>query len=249
MQADAIGGIQLINNSVTGAKLADGNVTIAKMADGTFPVNSANILDSAIISSKISDGNIIASKIADGNVITSKIADGNVTIAKMADGTFPVNAANLATNSVETVKIANDAVTSLKLAPLKNLFEDILITADGPQSLNSNVTINVLEHSVRYFTSDASSNICINLRGDDSTTLNSIMNIGNTITAALLITNGSTAQYVQNTQVDNVLVVPKVQGGSALSEGNANSTDIYTITVAKTADATFTMFLSQSQFA
>ena len=75
------------------------------------------------------------------------------------------------------------------------------------------------------------------------------MDIGNTISTAVLITNGGTPQFVSNTQVDNVLVVPKVQGGSAISAGNADSTDIYTITVLKTADATFTMFLSQTQFA
>ena len=227
MQSDSIGGAQLINDTVTSAKIADGNVTIAKLADGTLPVNSANILDSAIISSKISDGNVITSKIADGNVITSKIADGNVT----------------------TSKIEDDAVTSSKIAPLKHLQEDMLITAAGAQTLNGNVTVNILENSIRYFTSATTSNICINIRGDDSTTLNSVMNVGNTITSAVLITNGGTPQYVQNTQVDNVLVVPKVSGGEQLSEGNADSIDIYTITVVKTADATFTMFLSQTQFA
>ena len=235
MQSDSVGGLQLINNSVTGAKLADGNVTIAKMADGTFPVNSANILDSAIISSKI----------ADGNVITSKIADGNVTIAKMADGTFPVNAANLATNSVETVKIADDAVTSSKIAPIVNLFEDAEVIASASYA---NVSINILNNSIRYFTSNNTADFCINIRGDDSTTLNSVLDTGNTVTASLIVPNGSTAYFASNTQVDNAAVVPKVQGGSQLDAGNADSTDIYTITVLKTADATFTMFLTQTQF-
>ena len=66
---------------------------------------------------------------------------------------------------------------------------------------------------------------------------------------ALIVTNGTTAYFASNTQVDNVAVVPKVQGGTALSSGNADSTDIYNLTVFKTADATFTMFLTQTQFA
>jgi len=237
MQSDSVGGLQLINNSVTGAKLADGNVTIAKMADGTFPVNAANIGINAITHVKVA---------ADA-IGTPQIKDGEVTTAKLAPGVIPViNAANIENNAVETAKIADDAVTSPKIAPIINLQEDILTTASAAIA---NVSINVLENSIRYFTSNNDKDFCINIRGDDSTTLNSMMETGNTITTALIVTNGSTAYFASNTQVDNVAVVPKVQGGSALTEGNASSTDIYTITVLKTGDAAFTMFLSQTQYA
>ena len=214
-------------------------------------ITAAKLATDAVETAKIKDLNVTAGKLATDAVETAKIKDGEVTEVKLDSSArkFPVNAANIATNAVETIKIADDAVTSDKIAPLKHLQEDMLITAAGAQTLNGNVTVNILENSIRYFTSATTSNICINIRGDDSTTLNSVMNVGNTITSAVLITNGGTPQYVQNTQVDNVLVVPKVSGGEQLSEGNADSIDIYTITVVKTADATFTMFLSQTQFA
>jgi len=212
-------------------------------------ITAAKLNSDAVETAKIKDLNVTAGKLATDAVETAKIKDGEVTAAKFAPGStvaFPINAANISTNAVETAKILDDAVTSPKIAPIVNLQEDILITASAALA---NTTINVLENSVRYFTGDSAANICINIRGDDSSTLNSIMNTGNTITTALIVTNGSTAYFTDNTQVDNVAVVPKVQGGSAITEGNANSTDIYTITVLKTADATFTMFLSQTQYA
>ena len=232
----------IVDGVLTSAKIADGAVTTVKIADGN--VTTAKIADANVISSKIANGNIISSKIADGNVLTAKIALANVTSEIIANANVRTHDIEIA--NVTTELLQDDAVTSTKIAPIKNLQEDILITASAALA---NTTINVLDNSVRYFTSASSGNICINVRGNDSTTLNSMMETGNTITSALIITNGSTAYLASNTQVDNVAVVPKVQGGDAIVEGNANSTDIYTITVLKTADATFTMFLSQTQYA
>lgn len=229
------------------ATVADSSVTAAKLA--TDAVETAKIKDLNVTEGKLGANAVTHTKLAADAVGTPQLKDGEVTAAKFAPGstvTFPINAANIATNAVETAKILDDAVTSPKIAPIVNLQEDILITASAALA---NTTINVLENSIRYFTGDSSSNICINIRGDDSTTLNSVLQTGNTITTALIVTNGSTAYFTDNTQVDNVAVVPKVQGGSALTSGNPNSTDLYTITVLKTADATFTMFLTQTQFA
>ena len=103
--------------------------------------------------------------------------------------------------------------------------------------------------SILYFTSDASGNFTVNFRGDGSTTLNSIMDTGDVVTAVFLVTNGSSAKYNNAFQVDGSSVTPKNQGGSAYSAGNANSIDVYTYTIIKTGDAAFTMLTSQTQFA
>ena len=173
-----------------------------------------------------------------------KIAAGSVTNAKL--GANAVTQAKVAQNAIGRVQMADDAVASESLAPLTNLFEDASINASA---FGANVNIDILDNSVVYSTAAADTNICINFRGDSSTTLTDSMTIGNSITAAVLVTNTGTPFFISNTQVDGALVVPKVQGGSQLTGGNANSTDIYTITVLKTAGGAFTMFLSQSQFA
>ena len=191
-----------------------------------------------------SDDTVGTGKLRSLAVTEAKLAATAVTNAKI--GANAVTQAKVAENAIGRIQMADDAVASDSLAPLTNLFEDASISGTA---FSANVNVSVLDNSVVYSTAAADTNICVNFRGDGSSTLNSSMAIGNSITAAVLVTNTGTPFFVSNTQVDGVLVVPKVQGGSQISSGNANSTDIYTITVLKTADATFTMFLSQTQFA
>jgi hypothetical protein len=75
------------------------------------------------------------------------------------------------------------------------------------------------------------------------------MSTGQTLTCALLITNGSTPFYPTAYQVDGVSVTPRWAGGTAPTAGNASSIDVYTITIIKTASATYTMLVSQGRFA
>ena len=111
------------------------------------------------------------------------------------------------------------------------------------------VNYDVLTQAVWNFTTDASGNWTLNLRGDGSNTLNSIMDTGESITVAHIVSQGGTAYYNSAVQVDGASVTPEWQGGSAPTGGNASSLDVYTYTVIKTADATFTVLASQTQFA
>jgi hypothetical protein len=79
--------------------------------------------------------------------------------------------------------------------------------------------------------------------------LNSLMSIGQAMTVALLVTQGSTAYYNSAVQVDGVSVTPKYQGGTAWAAGNASSIDAYVYTIIKTGNAAFTVFAAQTKFA
>jgi hypothetical protein len=72
---------------------------------------------------------------------------------------------------------------------------------------------------------------------------------GQSATVAFLVTNGSTAYKPTVFQVDGSAVTPKWQGGVAPSVGSANSIDIYTFTIIKTASATYTVLGAQTKFA
>jgi hypothetical protein len=111
------------------------------------------------------------------------------------------------------------------------------------------VNVDVATTSAWYYTTDASANWTFNIRGDGSTTLDSSLVVGDSVTVAFAVTNGATAYYPTAFQVDGSAVTPKWQGGSAPSSGNASSVDVYVFTVVKTASATFTVFASQTQFA
>jgi len=109
--------------------------------------------------------------------------------------------------------------------------------------------VDLSNNAVRYYTADVTGNWTFNLRGDGSNALNSFMANGDSMTCAILVTNGSNPYYMTNLQIDGVAVTPKWASGNAPTSGNADSIDVYTFTVIKTADATFTVLASQSAFA
>ena len=69
------------------------------------------------------------------------------------------------------------------------------------------------------------------------------------MTCTVIAKQGSTAYYFNAYQVDGSTVTPKWSGGTAPSGGNTSSLDVYTFTIIKTADATFTVLASQTQYA
>jgi hypothetical protein len=80
-------------------------------------------------------------------------------------------------------------------------------------------------------------------------TLNSILSAGQSVTCSLLVTNGGTAYYPSTIQIDGSSVTPKWQTGTAPTAGNANSVDLYTFAIVKTANLTYTVLASQVKFA
>jgi len=116
-------------------------------------------------------------------------------------------------------------------------------------STTGTINFDFLTQAVEFYTANQGANRTINFRGDGSTALNSVMATGESMTAAILMTQGSSAYYLNTYQVDGSSVTPEWSGGSAPSSGNASSIDAYVFTIIKTADATFTVLASQTQYA
>ena len=111
------------------------------------------------------------------------------------------------------------------------------------------VNYDVLTQAVWNFTTDASGNWTLNVRGDGSNSLDSIMDTGESITVAHIVSQGGTAYYNSAFTIDGSSVTPEWQGGAAPTSGNINSLDTYSYTIIKTADATFTVLAALTQFA
>jgi hypothetical protein len=111
------------------------------------------------------------------------------------------------------------------------------------------INFDVVTQSVLYYTTNATGNFTLNIRGDGSTTLNSLLDTGDALTVVFLVTNGATAYYHSALTVDGSSVTPKWQGGTAPSFGNTSSIDSYSYTVIKTGNAAFTVLASQTRFA
>lgn len=111
------------------------------------------------------------------------------------------------------------------------------------------VNFDALTQGVLYYTTNASANWTLNVRGSSSVTLNTMLSTGDAITIAFAAQQGTTAYLQSALTIDGTAVSPKWQGGVAPSAGNASSIDVYTLTIIKTASATFTVLGSQTRFA
>jgi hypothetical protein len=103
------------------------------------------------------------------------------------------------------------------------------------------INFDAATQGVLYYTTNASANWTLNVRGNSGTTLNSILTTGDAITVSFLVTNGSTAYRHTAMTIDGTSVTPKFSGGTAPAAGNASSIDAYSFTIIKTADATYTV--------
>ena len=111
-------------------------------------------------------------------------------------------------------------------------------------STTGTITYDTTQQGIIYATANQTANRTINF-----TNVNSNLAVGQSVTCTMMLTQGSTAYYLNAYQVDSSTVTPKWSGGSAPSSGNASGIDVYTFTIIKTADATFTVLASITDFA
>jgi len=126
------------------------------------------------------------------------------------------------------------------------MMEKATITATVPPSPTN---YDASTQTVQYYTTNATGNFTLNIRGTSSVSLNTLMATGQAMTLALLINCGATAYYPNVVQIDGTTVTPKWQNAITPSAGIANSVNIYVFTIIKTASATYTVLGSQTQFA
>jgi hypothetical protein len=99
------------------------------------------------------------------------------------------------------------------------------------------------EPSFIYYAGTNTGNWTLNLRGNGSTTLNSLIAVGESKTITIAVTNGATAYYQTGFQIDGTSQTIKWSGGTAPSAGNASAIDVYSFTIIKTAATpTYTVF-------
>ena len=179
--------------------------------------------------------------------VKTSSAVNEISVTNQATGTGPSIAATGGDTNIDlNINPKGIGRVTLGAGKIQQLAEKVTIAATGTTGVTN---FDVITQAVLYHTANAAANFTVNLRGDGSNTLNSIMDTGESVTVAFLVTNGGTPYYQSAFTIDGSSVTPEYQGGSAPSEGNANSVDVYTYTVVKTGDAAFTVFASQTQFA
>ena len=179
---------------------------------------------------------------------TTASAVNEVLIGNASTGNAPVINANGGDTNID-INITPKGVgraTFNGQGKIQSVAEKVTTSATAA---TGTLTYDVLTQAVLNYTSNAAGNWTLNIRGDGSNSLNSIMDTGESITIAHLVPQGGSAYYNSAVQIDGSSVTPEWQGGEAPTEGNASSIDVYTYTIIKTGDAAFTTLASQTQFA
>jgi hypothetical protein len=251
-----------VSKSVIDAK---GDLIVGSSADNIsrLPIGSNNyvlVADSsqtlgikwAIPAVTLDNSVTLTNKTLTTPTISSIINTGTITLPTTT-GTIALTSDILvtptSTNTLTNKTLTTPSITSPNITgktSIEQILEKITVSATSATG-----TINydlITNGAITYYTSDSSNNWTLNVRGDSSTTLNSLMSIGQSLTIAFLITNGSTPYYQTGLSIDGTSVTPKWQGLPPVA-GNASSLDAYTVTIIKTANAAFTALVAQTKFA
>lgn len=159
-------------------------------------------------------------------------------------GTSTTHPLSIYTNNTERMHISGLGIIKYSAAIAEAATVIAGVGASGTINYDTMTNKNVL-----YYTSNASANWTFNVRGDSVTTLNTLMDTGQSLTVVFMNTNGTTAYYASAFQIDGTAVTPKWFGGSAPTAGNASSIDVYTYNIIKTGSATYTVLASLNKFA
>jgi hypothetical protein len=142
-----------------------------------------------------------------------------------------------------------DYTGTLYKTPLKSSLEYVAIDSRSG-IFNSTYTYYANSGTVQYITSNSAGNTILNIVGDGSNTLSSLIAVGQSITCVLFVTNSTTGYYINAFNIDGVSQTVKWQGGITPSAGNANAVDAYTFTIIKTAATpTYVVLGSLTKFA
>ena len=187
---------------------------------------------------------------SDGSVSSQKILAGAITGDKL--GLTSINANNIVDSSITGAKLAAATITGDKLASTlttgnvnfvgaTSFLSTVYETANVSTLMGATTTINVSQ-PLLVFTANSSANSTVNFIGLGG------MPVGNTASFVIINPNSSTPKYINGFQIDGSSITPKWAGGAPSAITPAN-TDIYTVTVIKTAATpTYNVFASLQSF-
>ena len=274
---DSIEKTFVVDNATTGAytvtfKTTSGTgVTWAAADKGTKMVYSdgTNVVDTAFtdLSSDFSP-QLSADLDANGKNITIDTATGiidengnqQITFSTTGSAVNEFTVANAATSNPPALSVTGgDTNIDMNLTPkgtgrvtfngqgkIQSVAEKVTTAAT---SATGTINYDVLTQAVLNYTSDAGGDWTLNIRGDGSNSLDSIMDTGESVTIAHIVKIGSSEYRNSAVTIDGSSITPEWSGGAAPTEGNANSLDVYTYTIIKTGSATFTALAALTQFA
>jgi hypothetical protein len=244
-------------NEVTGNIAIPGNLIVAGNITGSFDSNYANfagnVVDAAqpnitsvgTLTSLNSSGTITAPSFTANTGVFSGNGSGlsaivganvtgtvaNATHASTANTVIDAAQPNITSvGTLSNLSVTNNTTTAnLNVSSIANIVTGIEnISIIGAQT--GTYDFDVLTSPIRYSTGNATANLTLNVRGNSSTTFNSLIANGQSMTVSYALTNGATAYGVTSLSIDGSSITPKYAGSNFTA---ANSIVTYTYTIIK----------------
>jgi hypothetical protein len=225
----------------TGTLTLDGAATGFQTFSGAFG-NSVSVYYVIAGGSQweVGIGTTGAGTLSRDTVLQSSNADALVDLAAGTKDVFCSYVADRAVTTVDAATLTNKAVSG-------QVIEKATVSATAA---TGTINYNVSTQAVLFYTSNATGNWTLNLRGSSTVSMNTLLAVGDSITLTFLVQQGTTPYYPTAHQIDGTSATVRWQGGTAPTAGNASSIDIYTYTIIKTAATpTYTLLGSQTRFA
>lgn len=138
-----------------------------------------------------------------------------------------------------------------------NVFGGLLVGSEGTTSIQQateqvkvvassatgNINFDVIGNAIMYYTGNATNNFTLNIRGNSTTTLNSLMSNNQSLTCTFLNTNGNVGYYMTALTIDGTSVTPRYAGGPPVS-GSVAGIDTYNFNIIKTAANTYSVLVT-----
>lgn len=243
--------------NVTSDLTVSGNVTVTTDLSvssnldvtDTISVSNLDVTDTISVSNLNVSGTITGSLVVDS--LSDLGAGANTFLTSPSVSTLPVSLSGNGT-SIMTNQYSSASLVTLSTVKIKFPYEDGSNLASTVLDADEDFEIRgFVNGSIYYYPLNPTANWTWDLTGwgFSGYRLNDFLGIGEVATFVAMVNQGATPYYMSALKVDGNAVTPKWQGGLAPSAGNANSIDVYTFSVFKTADATFNVFASLTQFA
>jgi hypothetical protein len=218
-----------------------GQVSLTAGVTGTLPVGNGGTGAATFTANNVLLGNgtsafQVVAPGTNGNVLTSN--------GTTWQSTTPAAGVSLSANNTWTGTQTFSGSSSIFGSSFLDSNETVNVVAAAPSSTTN---FYVQSGSVQYYTSNAANNWTLNIAFSSGTSMNSALAVGQSVTFALVTTQGSTAYYNSAVTIDGTSVTPKWIGG-APTAGNASGLDVYRFAVIKTASATYTVLASLTQY-
>ena len=120
-------------------------------------------------------------------------------------------------------------------------------TLGGAVALTGVVTLNVKDGVQYVYTSNAAGNFSLDIVADTGVDLDDLMDDDQSCTLAIEVPQGATAYYLTGVEIDGNAPAQTKWYDAAPTQGNANSIDVYAVTIHKRSAGVFWVRISQAR--